>query len=218
MKVYDKIEQGSDKWFELRYGKVGGSTLKSLMTNETKSVTENAIYNSILAARFEPFVYEETYTSREMERGNMLEPMARLAYEDKFGVDVIQIGWAEMNDFAGISPDGLIGSCEALEIKCPSANTHVSYMRNPMSMIEDYLWQCVMYFVVFDNLEVLNFVSYRPENTVCPLLVQTIHLSTEVRVNAKKTAKIEELVLQAKNRIEELEKNTKNDLDNFLKF
>jgi len=218
MKVYDKIEQGSVEWHALRYGKVGGSTLKSLMTNENKSVTENAIYNSILAARFEPFVYEETYTSREMERGNMLEPMARLAYEDKFGVNVIQIGWAEINDFAGISPDGLIGSCEALEIKCPSANTHVAYMRNPMSMIEDYLWQCVMYFVVFDNLEVLNFVSYRPENTVCPLLVQTIHLSTEVRVNAKKTAKIEELVLQAKNRIEELEINIKNDLDNFLKF
>ena len=218
MKVYDKIEQGSVEWHALRYGKVGGSTLKSLMTNENKSVIENAIYNSILAARFEPFVYEETYTSKEMERGNRLEPMARLAYEDKFGVDVIQIGWAELNYFAGISPDGMIGSCEALEIKCPSANTHVSYMRNPMSMIEDYLWQCVMYFVVFDNLEVLNFVSYRPENTVCPLLVQTIHLSTEVRVNAKKTAKIEELVLQAKNRIEELEKNIKNDLDNFLKF
>ena len=58
-----------------------------------------------------------------MERGNMLEPMARLAYEDMFGVEVVQIGFAELNSFAGISPDGLIGSSEALEIKM-SFGTH----------------------------------------------------------------------------------------------
>ncbi|MGL4662054.1 MAG: YqaJ viral recombinase family protein, partial [Culicoidibacterales bacterium] len=143
MIVHQSIEQGSPEWHALRYGKIGGSSLKHLMSNDGKPVRNNAIYSEILAAQFEPFVYEEGFKSKEMERGNMLEPLARLAYEDTFGVEVLQIGFAEYSDYAGVSPDGLIGSSEALEIKCPSANTHVKYMLNPMDMIEEYLWQCV---------------------------------------------------------------------------
>jgi hypothetical protein len=218
MKVYDKIEQGSAEWHALRYGKVGGSTLEKVMANEGKPVIGNAIYNELLAARLESFVYEEGFKSEAMERGNRLEPLARLAFEDLFGVEVIQIGWAEKSDFIGISPDGLIGSNQAIEIKCPSANTHVGYMRNPISMVEYYLWQCVMYFVVFEDLEVLNFVSYRPENVVCPLLVQTINKDTEVRVSAKKTATIGQLVTEAYIRLSELEEALKTDINNYLKF
>lgn len=218
MIVHKNIEQGSPEWHELRYGKIGGSSLKELMTNEGKPVRNNAVYNEILAAQFEPYVHEESYISKEMDRGNRLEPMARLAYEDMFGVEVIQIGFAELNSFAGVSPDGLIGSSEALEIKCPSANTHVKYMLNPMSMIEYYVWQCVMYFVVFDDLEVLNFISYRPENSVCPLVLQVVTKDTEILVSAKKTAKISVLVEEAKARIAELEESIKIDKNNFLNF
>jgi hypothetical protein len=91
-------------------------------------------------------------------------------------------------------------------------------MRNPISMVEYYLWQCVMYFVVFEDLEVLNFVSYRPENVVCPLLIQTINKDTEVRVSAKKTATIGQLVTEANIRLNELEKALKTDINNYLKF
>ena len=34
--------------------KIGGSSLKELMTNEGKPVRNNAVYNEILAAQFEP--------------------------------------------------------------------------------------------------------------------------------------------------------------------
>lgn len=218
MIVHKNIEQGSPEWHALRYGKIGGSSLKHLMANEGKPVRNNAIYTEILAAQFEPFVYEEGFKSKEMERGNTLEPLARLAYEDTFGVEVMQIGFAEYSDFAGVSPDGLIGSSEALEIKCPSANTHVKYMLNPLDMVEEYLWQCVMYFVCFEDLETLNFVSYCPENSVCPLLVQTITKDTIVRVSAKKQAEIGSLVEEAKTRISELEESIKTDKNNYFKF
>jgi hypothetical protein len=212
MIVYDKIEQGSADWHALRYGKIGGTTLKMLMANEGKPVENNAIFNEILAARMEDFVMEESFCSKEMQRGKDLEPIARMRYEIETGHNVMEVGFIQMNDFCGFSPDGLIDSDKALEIKCPSANTHVSYLLDPMSMISDYVWQCVMYFLVLEDLETLDFVSFRPENKVKPILIQTINRDTEVAVNAKKRAKISQLVTEAKHRLEELELSIKNKL------
>jgi hypothetical protein len=212
MIVYKNIEQGSVEWHALRYGKIGGTSLKNLMTNEGKPVEYNAIFNEILASRMEDFEYAEGVTSKDMQRGHDLEPMARMRYEFEKGVDVIQVGFIEYNDFCGFSPDGLIGSSKALEIKCPNANTHTSYILNPMAMISDYVWQCVMYFLVLEDLESLDFVSYRPENNITPILIQTINRDTIVAVGVKKTAKIADLVGQAQARLLELELSIKQQL------
>ena len=218
MIVFDKIEQGSIEWHELRYGKVSGSTLKDLMANDGKPVTENAIYTEILSACFENYVYEESFKTKEMQRGNDLEPVARENYETIKNCTVNQIGFAQLSKYAGISPDGLVGANKAIEIKCPSAATHLKYMRNPQTMVEQYIWQCVMYFVVFEDLEELDFISYRPENLFCPILIEPITREREVRVSAKKTATISQLVEDAKKRIKELEDAIEKDKTNLMYF
>ncbi|PXV66911.1 YqaJ-like recombinase protein [Dysgonomonas alginatilytica] len=213
MKIYKDLQQQSDEWFMLKYGKIGGSALKHLMVS--KPVHESAIYNDLLSARFEDYEYEEAFTSRDMERGNMYEPLARAEYERVHNVTVEQYGWIEMNNgIAGLSPDGIIGTKldRAIEIKCPNRITHTAYLRNPLSMVEEYVWQVVMYFTVLDKLKTLHFISYRPENRATPLLVYNVTRDTIVQVSAKETDTIGNLVKKAKYKLKQLEATLEKDV------
>lgn len=217
MKIYKEILQQSDEWYRLRYGKIGGSTLKHLMTG--KAVTDCAIYNELLSARMEEYEYEDNYMSPDMERGNAYEPLARMEFERLNNIVVDQYGWLELdNGIAGISPDGIIGSkfWEACEIKCPSRNTHMSYIRNPISMVEEYIWQVVQYFLVIDKLKKLYFLSYRPENKSKKLLTFEVTRKTVVRLSSKEVDSIENLVKKAKYRLKQLDSALIKDISIYL--
>jgi len=217
MTKYPDVMQGSEEWASLRYGKVGGSSAKDLNANEGKPIRDNAIYDKILAAKFEEFFDEESFKSAAMDRGNEYEPYARQEFERVFNVTVEQIGWAEMdNRLIGISPDGLIGTDEAIEIKCPSAATHMKYLRNNNEFIETYVWQLVHNFLVL-GVKKIRCISYRPENMANPLLVFDVTPETVVRVSAKKTCAISELVIQSQIRCNELIRCIEEDVKLFSK-
>lgn len=218
MTIYDKIVQGTDEWKALRWGKIGGSSLEKLNAYPEKSVKENAIFFELLGEMSEEFDPSESdFTSYAMQRGKELEPLASQEFERVTGKVCREIGWAELEDgFTGISPDRLVGDKEALEIKCPSRNTYAKYLTNQNLAITDYAWQLVMYFLVFDQLETLWFMLYRPENQIKQAIYIEIHRDTVIAVNKKKSGTIAELVIESKNRIEEL-KNELNNIINELK-
>lgn len=212
MIIHKDLLQQSEEWFRLRYGKIGGSTLKKLMVN--KDIRDCAIYDELLSARFEAFEPEEMFTTKDMERGNMYEPLARMEYERVYEKKVVQYGWIEMdNQIAGLSPDGIIGKrlTEAIEIKCPNRVTHTAYIRNPVLMIQEYIWQVVMYFTVLEKLKKLHFISYRPENIVKPLLVYDVTPKTVIQFSKKERYSISELVTKTKERLLQLQNALEQD-------
>lgn len=224
MKIFYDIKQGAEDWHELRYGKIGGSTLKDIMTKLSDPIQSCAKYLDMVSCRDEDFEFEESYQSADMERGNAYEPLARKEFERVYDKHVVEIGWAEMdNGIAGISPDGLIycGTLnvkEAIEIKCPSRKTHSKYIRDNKSIIDDYLWQIVMYFVVFDKLETLYLVSYRPENKRKELLCIEVKRNMVVRIKEGRNTietTIDGLALMAKSRIDELSDALREDIERF---
>ena len=201
--IVHNIEQGSQEWHAIRYGKIGGSSLKELMVG--KELKDSAIFAEILSAQFEPYQEEYQFKSEAMQRGNDLEPQARLFYELLNDVDVVQIGWAEMdNGIAGISPDGLVGSNGAVEFKCPTRKQHTGYILEPESLVKDYFWQIVQYFVVFDDIEWVDICSFRPECSYKPFLDVRVNKDTEIKLTPKNTLKISEAVEQAKYKINQL--------------
>jgi hypothetical protein len=60
-----------------------------------------------------------------MQWGNEQEPFARAAYEAHTGQMVEEVGFIQHPDieYAGASPDGLVGDDGMVEIKCPSSST-----------------------------------------------------------------------------------------------
>lgn len=218
MKIYE-MEQGSEEWFAIKYGKIGGSSLAEIMTKINNPVNNTAKYLDILSAHIEPFELDEEYISSDMERGNSLEPIARMEFERVYSKKVMQVGWVEMdNGIAGISPDGLIDDSEAIEIKCPARKKHMSYIIDPMLLVQDYIWQVVQYFVVFNKLEKLYILSYRPENTVKQMVVVEVTVDTDIDTGKNSCRTIAELVESANCRLIELQGAIERDIKMLNEF
>jgi len=214
MKIYDKVIQGTDEWKELRHGKVGGSTIAKLMSYPEKSIRNCTEYYSVLAENieeFDPFI--ENRITFEMQRGNDLEPLARQEFERISGKKAFQVGWVEMdNGFVGISPDGIINEKHNIEIKCPSANTHMMYILDNSVFTEKYAWQIVHNFYTM-AIERLTCISYRPENELCPLLAFDVTNDTVIKISSKVSKTVAELCLMIHLRVLELQECINDDLN-----
>lgn len=173
MILFKEIEQGSPEWLRLRLGKVTGSCVKDVMKSDNLSLVDDII------AQIVSETIEETYTSAAMQRGNDLEPLARGEYEKVTGRKVEQVGFMlhEEYDWLGVSPDGLIkidGKYKkGIEIKCPNTATHVKYIRQNQ-LPNEYKYQVQSYFIVNEDLEEVDFISYDNRFVVKPLHIVTV--------------------------------------------
>jgi len=127
MKIYDNLEQGTEEWLKIRAGKF---TASSFHTCFGKSETRNTLLLKISAERLTGKMIEENYTNSDIERGVELEDEARSLYQEKTFNSVKEIGFAELDDWVGSSPDGLIGDDGMIEIKCPRETTFLSQVIN----------------------------------------------------------------------------------------
>jgi hypothetical protein len=106
------------------------------------------------------------YTNKDMERGNELEPIARLTYEFEYNCIVKQIGFITYSDFVGISPDGLIdnfafiGDDGGLELKARNDDIHFGLLLgDPVD--SSAIWQMNMSMLVTGR-KWWDFGSYNP--------------------------------------------------------
>lgn len=122
------IIQGSPEWLAQRVGKVTASRMGDLMAR-TKSGwgAGRANYAAELLVERLTGLPTPRFINDAMRWGTEQEPYARAAYEQAFGVDVLQTGLVDHPeiDMAAASPDGLIGDDGLLEVKCPLTATHV---------------------------------------------------------------------------------------------
>ena len=123
MKIH-YMAQKSEEWFNIRIGKMSASHANTIRANGTGLQT----YIIELLAEMFSSAEKGIYTNEDMERGNLLEDEARSFYETLTNTDVEQVGFVEINEFAGVSPDGLVGDDGLLEIKCPNDKTFVKLL------------------------------------------------------------------------------------------
>lgn len=175
------IVQGSLDWHRIRYGKIGGTLCKGLF------VDSDTLLDDIISSMLEPFECEEdSYVSSDMQRGNDLEPYARVKLGEYLGVEFKECGWfqCEQNQIIGISPDGITEDLShACEIKCPSRKVHTATLRGKIIPLS-HNFQVVHNFVVNPRLERLTFGSFRPE---CKhdLFVKTVTILDLINLGTK---------------------------------
>ncbi len=122
MKIF-RCEQGTEEWFAVKLGKVSASHFSDVLNK--KSGRRTYMYR-LLGERLSGESYE-AYSNKTMERGSEVEAEARAYYEALYGV-VEQVGFVQLNDNVGCSPDGLPGTDGLIEIKCPFPSTHARYI------------------------------------------------------------------------------------------
>jgi hypothetical protein len=155
------VEQGSQEWLDARIGVLTASSLDRVMTPKKREPSSQMakLAHEMLAEVIlgQPLASASTGF---MERGKDLEGEARAWYEMETDGDVERVGFITREDGrVGCSPDGLVGDVGGLEIKCPSAGTHVAYLLGGPG--EDYVCQ-VQGCLWITGRAWWDFVSYCP--------------------------------------------------------
>ena len=157
MQVIDCI-QGSDEWFAARLGKVSASNFGKVMAGGAGKTRKS--YMMKLVAERLTGERQAGFSNENMENGIEREAEAREYYEALNRVTVEQVGFIELNDDVGASPDGLIGDDGGIEIKCPLAATHIETIlakKVPtvyIPQIQGNMW--------VSERDYWDFVSYHP--------------------------------------------------------
>jgi hypothetical protein len=138
--VYDVVQR-SPEWYALRLGLVTGSCAPSMLTEPQKGKSgESAARRNLRVAlaleRLTGEADEETFTSRDVKRGEDLEATARRVYESATGRLLQTVGFIKHHTLAaGCSPDALWRG-GVIDFKCPRPGNHLEYLRADQMPLE----------------------------------------------------------------------------------
>lgn len=165
MKIH-QVEQNTEEWFALKLGKFSASRFSDLFSAPSTAAYKKAIYRPAFEKKTGQSPDE--YKNEWMERGHEYEPAAAMEYELRTGNEVEKVGFVELNEWVGCSPDRFVGKKGLLEIKCPAYNTHIDYLLSG-KLPTVYKWQVYGQLWVTGR-EWCDFMSYYPG--LVPLIVR----------------------------------------------
>lgn len=156
MKIIN-CEQRSETWFTSRFLHLTASKANVIIANGKQLET----YCRELVTEFISDNREETYINEQMQRGIELEPVARQFANELYGVQYQEVGFCELNNRCGASPDGVLfddnGNIKSIiEIKCPNNNRFVEQILNDKPFVE-YIYQMQMQLLITGATECLYF-------------------------------------------------------------
>lgn len=128
----DEIVQGSKEWFEIRKLKFTASKASEIMTAGAglETLVKELLQDCYSSGEYEE--YSQKYKNDAMKRGNDFEAMARMVYEFETGNTVTEVGFVELNEHVGASPDGFVdGDAEGkglVEIKNHSDKVYLELL------------------------------------------------------------------------------------------
>ena len=162
--VWD-VSQGTDEWFDARLGSLTSSHAAEMMATGRggkEAAGRRNLRIKLVLERITGKIQEQAWTTKAMERGTDLEPDACAHYEALTGNMVEPIGFYSLKRcMAGGSPDGLIGADGLVEVKCPLAATHYTYLTSG-KIPGNYAWQNLHNLWV-SGREWLDWMSFHPD-------------------------------------------------------
>lgn len=128
MKIYDDFEQRSPRWFEVKKLHMSASHATAIRANGKglETYAKELVREYYSSGAYQEF--SEELNNKHTMRGNKFEDMAREVYELETGNSVRQVAFVEMNEWCGVSPDGLIGKDGLVEIKCMGDKRFFEYI------------------------------------------------------------------------------------------
>lgn len=184
MIINEKLEQGSEEWFNIRKGRITASELSNILTPTGKISKSSIGYARKLARECVCNDPLEFQGNKYTDWGNEMEPRARELFEKETGFNFKEVGFCNRADNApvGCSPDALVefgGDYFAgLEIKCPQVDTHVETLMNGV-LPAKYKLQ-VHGSMAITGLDNWYFMSYFPDLNPFILFVERDEFTEKV--------------------------------------
>ncbi len=135
------MPQRSSEWLQIRCGKLTASDAEAVFAKgrgKDEAVSRRDLRWKLVAEILSGRPQSDDYVNGAMQHGIDTEDAARRCYEADRGSLVQAVGFLAHDELpAGCSPDGLVDD-GLLELKAPKTATHISYMRDPQSLVERY--------------------------------------------------------------------------------
>lgn len=213
------VEQGSIEWHELRSGNVTGTRIESAIgakydsrkkewkVGADKKKQQTLLYELVSEKMSHTIV--DDFKTRDMERGNELEPFAIKAASTHTDENYETCGMLE-SDIEGFrySPDSIVLSDDVIiggiETKCPTGKKHIEYMIND-EVPKEYFWQVLGPMILDDCVQWWDFCSYDDRNYTRP----TFTIRTERK-------DYEELIMAAREEIKSFIKSVNEAYENLV--
>lgn len=170
---YD-IQQNTPEWDTIKLGRFSASVADDLLMPP-----KNKGYQELISKIFEERYTGEPCESKKWkgnsftERGHEYEPIAVEDFVAKNFYSVQEVGFVELGDWIGCSPDRLIGKDGLLQAKCPIFNTQYTYLEimntggTPAELLNKmdsgYYKQMQFELFVCNDREYNIFYSYHPK-------------------------------------------------------
>ena len=186
------VEQNTDDWLQHKAGRIGGSSIGTIMANYGKAFGNPAhnLAAKIALEQTRGTYIESNYTNGHMQRGHEQEPIARMLYEDQTFCAVTNGGLFTEGEDIGVSPDGLVGDDGVIEIKSVIAPVQVDTIKRN-TFDSAYKWQLAFELKVTgrDWLDYISFCADFPDGKklfivrVYPSLLKEEFKQIDVRLN-----------------------------------
>ena len=150
-------EQGSEDWLAARCGVVTASCFSQVLAKGAGKTRRS--YMLRLAGERITGTPAETYTNDHMERGKAHEAIAREAYVEQLGVEIVECGFMRDGNI-GYSPDGIIGDLGLIEIKSKLAHLQAEILLAD-EVPSEHVAQ-IQGGMLVSGRQYLDFISYCP--------------------------------------------------------
>jgi len=131
VKIYDNIVQGTPEWDDIRCGKITGSKMNTLMQKGGVGDDWGAgavTYAYELAAERMLLRNEEPkFNLPQFQRGHEEEVLVKKKLLEEYWEPIQEVGFIQLNDYFGVSPDGIVGGEILLE--CKSIESPSKFLR-----------------------------------------------------------------------------------------
>lgn len=190
--------QRSEEWFDARKGRFTASNIHKLLGVKGLGETgKSYIFEKAIEQVF-GLDEEDNFTSFDMQRGITLEPLAFRKFKELKELEFIEVQEATFFSYgldAGASPDGLVGSNEILEIKCPRPTKFFNLVAKGIEAIDkEYISQMQMqmlctnsvkaYFfnyILFNGVEMWHEIEVQRDEKMIELIKDRIIEATELK-------------------------------------
>lgn len=200
--------QRSNDWFEARKGRFTASDIHKLLGVRGLGQTgESYIFEKAVEELF-GLNEEDEFTSKDIQRGVTLEPLAFRKFQELKEFDFIEVQETTFFPYglhAGASPDGLVGNDSILEIKCPRPNKFFNLVAKGIDAIDkEYIAQMQMQMLCTNSVKAyfFNYIIFNGFEMWHEIEV----LRDDVQIELIKQ-RIEDAILIKNQYIEELKEN-----------
>lgn len=192
--------KGDTAWHQQRLGKLTSSRFADMMA-------QGRAKNDRYGVSAMKYIYEKIaeqlssqphiVTSQATDWGTQMEFDAIQKYEKERGVTVNQVGFVDWGEYAGGTPDGIVGDDGIIEVKCPfNPANHIETVLEGV-IPQKYIFQVQGNLMVTDR-KWCDFISYDPR-----ILEESLQLKI-VRMERD-----EEIIQSIKDRISEVAEKIK---------